>query len=227
MQIIVGDEAVQCLAQRLDVVWVGKQRVWTSRLGQRREVAADDRTTAQTGLYQRQTEAFAERGIDEGACRSVELVQLGILHLGAEFHPFVQAVCFDVPLHLLHIFPSVAYDHQRKAHRCGQHLQRTYSPKQILARVDGAHVEQEGSVGNLLFPCADAVGGVIIGCCGLVYYPYLALFYVVIPEDVALGALADGDDAVGIIGSTKSEILSKYFDFETAIANRAISLLFL
>lgn len=42
-----------------------------------------------------------------------------------------------------------------------------------------------------------------------------------------LTSAGSGDDAVGIIGSTKSEILSKYFDFETAIANRAISLLFL
>ena len=67
-----------------------------------------------------------------------------------------------------------------------------------MLRGTSAHVEQDVSVVNLLFPCADAVGGVIIGCCGLVYYPYLALFYVVIPEDVALGALADGDDAVGM-----------------------------
>ena len=155
--------------------------------------AGDDGQTAADGLDDGDAEPLVTRGIDEGLGLGIELRQLIVGDIVEERHARLQTVELDVTTHLVGVAGGTAHDDQTDG--VGEVVEGLDGQEDVLAALDGADGEDvaalrpfdrlshRGEAGGAGLVDDGDAGGIDLG--GVV-------------EDVAPGALADGDDVVGL-----------------------------
>ena len=179
------------------VVGVYVEAVGASRLFQTTARAAHYRQPALDGFDDGHAETLVARGVDTRLCHLVERGQVGIGHAAEPAHPVAQSVGGDVVLDLLRIVGLPAHDDQRHIVYV---LQRLHRQQYVLASLHGAHVDDvtagQHVAGVHILELGIALAQLEVGAAALVDNLDAVGVYVAVVHDVALGALADGYDAV-------------------------------
>ena len=168
--------------------------------------AGNDGESAVDGFDDGDAEAFVAGGIDEGVCQGIEDGEVGIADAMEDDDTLLQVVATDEGADAVGIGGALADEDESDVR--GEVLQGFDGEEGVLALFDGADTEDEGGVQTeTTAHVGDGVGGGFAretGSAALVDDVDGIGGNAAKLDDIALGALADGDDAVGFAtGLTK------------------------
>ena len=181
------------------VVGVDIQGVGTAGFFETRTRSSNHRQATLDGFDDRNAEAFIARRIDTRLSHLIDGRQMLIRYLVKEQHTRRKTVLFHIAFHLFAIGCAATHDDQTDV--VGQQRQCLHGQQDVLPLLNSSHADDIASGQHVasvdVLQTALSLARLEIGAARLIDHADFLFRHIAEMHDVALRALADGDDMIG------------------------------